>query len=137
MKQDYTLRNTLNSNQKARLTTPSYKLKKEKESDEKDIGNDSLPLIDQDHVTVLGAVNPKSPEKVIKEKQNTKMSAPAKSSVDKDLKPLDAKCSERFLRLEAMLMANILGTEPTVKVTPTKKPAAGAVDILSPFLPPT
>ena len=73
-------------------------------------------------------MNTKSTEKVVKEKQKTKKSTQAQSSIEKDLKALDATWSERFLHLEVMLVAKILKklTFQTVKVTVTKKPPSGS-----------
>ena len=83
IKQECPLCNTLTTDQKAQLATPSYKLKTEKRLIRKNFGEeseDSSTLIDPDHVSNLGAVNPKSPEKVVKEKQKSKKSTKSKSS---------------------------------------------------------
>ena len=74
MKQDCTFCNVLITDQKAQLATPSHKLKKDQKIDKKDSGNSST-LMDQDHVSVIGAVNNKFPdEKVVKDQQKSKKS---------------------------------------------------------------
>ena len=85
--------------------------------DKKESGKHSSTLIDPDHMSVLGAVNTKSPEKVVKEKQKTKKSNPSQSCIYKYLKALDAKWCERFSRLEVMLVAKTLEkpAEPTLQ----------------------
>ena len=76
-------------------------------------------------MSVLGALNPHSPEKVFQE-QKTKKCSLSKTSIDKDLKALDAKWLERFSQLEAMLVARTLeklaeATFQTVTVTPSHR----------------
>ena len=104
MKQECTFCNVLTTDQKAQLATPSYKLKKDKKADKKDSGNYSSSLIDPDHVSVLGGCERESPEKVVKEKQNTRNPLPSSPL----LKALNAKWSDRFSQIEVMLVAKIL-----------------------------
>ena len=92
MHRECTFCNILTTDQKTQLATSTYKLKKDKKANKKNSSNNSSTFIDPDHVSVLGAVNTKSPEeKVVKEKQKSKKSVPLKSSIDKDLKVLDQK----------------------------------------------
>ena len=71
-------------------------------------------------------------------------SSPAKSSkvsTDSKLEAMDLRWSERFIRLEATLLAKSINQpEPSfqpVKITPVKPPPAGAVDNTEPFFAPT
>ena len=84
----------------------------------------------------------KTPDsKVAKEKNSKKWhSSPVRSSAvttDSKLEAMDLKWSERFSRLEAMLLSKSLSqSEPSfqpVKITPVKPPPAGAVDNTEPF----
>ena len=62
-------------------------------------------------------------------------------STDSKLEAMDLKWSERFSRLEAMLLSKSLRQpEPSlqlVKITPVNPPPAGAVDNTEPFFEPT
>ena len=94
----------------------------------------------------------KKQKKVEKEKATTKAksytdesaksvldSRSAKASTDTKLAELDQKWSERFNRLEALLMARTLDKESTfqmVKVAPCHSPPAGAVKSIDPFIRP-
>ena len=144
--------NSLTEEQRIQLSTPSYRIKKEKR-DSKKVSDtpkqdSSSSLIDPSVVTVVGAVDyqgiVKSPgsssDKKSKNMDKPKAQAPKDSKADKpskSLKPtkssqdarfdqLDQKWSERFNRLEALLLAKSL-EQPgpaftTVKVTPTHSP---------------
>ena len=88
----------------------------------------------------------KTPDtKMTKGKSSKKRhSSPTKSSAmstDKKLEAMDLKWSERFSRLEAMLLSKAISqTTPafqSVKVTPVKPPPAGAFDTSEPFFAPT
>ena len=64
---------------------------------------------------------------------------PTKSSTDSKIAELDQKWSDRFIHLEALLMARTLDNEPTfqtVKVEPTHSPPAGVVRSSDPFIEP-
>ena len=62
----------------------------------------------------------------------------SKSVTDSKIAELHQKWSDRFNRLEALLMARTLEpTFSTVKVTPTHSPPAGAVKNTEPFMKPT
>ena len=160
---DCTACNSLTEDQRIQLSTPSYRLKKEKRdlkksSDTPAKDSSSSSLIDPSSVMVVGAVDaqgviqspgsssdkkkkkPNPPEKK-SSNQNPKSGKekPSKSptpqshrsSSDTRIDELDLKWSERFNRLEALLLAKSLDKpEPTfasVKVTPTHSPPVGVV----------
>ena len=155
--------NSLTEEQRLQLSTPSYRLKKEKRelkksSDTPTKDSDSFSLIHPSSVMIVGAVDaqgvvqspglrsdkkkkkPNPPDKKSSTK-HTKSGAekpsnlptpqPHRSSADARIDELDLKWSERFNRLEALLLAKTLDKpEPTfapVKVTLTHSPAVGAV----------
>ena len=86
----------------------------------------------------------KSPaSSVAKEKPKKRQSSPTKSTkgtTDCKLEALDLKWSERFSRLEAMLLSKTLSQpEPSfqpVKVIPARPPPAGATEKAEPFFAP-
>ena len=161
--------NSLTEDQRLQLSTPSYRIKKEKRelkksSDTPNKDSASSSLIDPSSVTVVGAVDAqgvvKSPglssekKKKKTEPQEKKASAkhhkttegkPSKSppqahksAADSRIDELDLKWSERFNRLEALLIAKTLDSqEPTfapVKITPTHTPPVGVVKSSDPFI---
>ena len=163
--------NSLTEDQHLQLSTPSYRIKKEKRelkksSDTPNKDSASSSLIDPSSVTVVGAVDAqgvvKSPglssekKKKKTESQEKKTSAkhhktaegkPSKSppqahksAADSRIHELDLKWSERFNRLEALLIAKTLDNqEPTftpVKITPTHTPPVGVVKSSDPFIRP-
>ena len=169
---DCTACNSLTEDQRIQLSTPSYRLKKEKRdlkksSDTPAKDSSSSSLIDPSSVMVVGAVDaqgviqspgsssdkkkkkPNPPEKK-SSNQNPKSGKekPSKSptpqshrsSSDTRIDELDLKWSERFNRLEALLLAKSLDKpEPTfasVKVTPTHSPPVGVVKSSEPFIRP-
>ena len=137
--------------QRAQISTPSYKLKKEKrEAKRLDNRNptDDSSLVDPPSVSVIGVVgdsttspSPSLPpeKKPKKEKPPTKAKKSASSASDDRISALDQKWSERFSRLEAVLLAKSL--EPTfssdVRVTPAHSPPANVSKDSEPFLQPT
>ena len=142
----------LTPQQRLQLSTPSYKLKKEKREARK---IDSTPskesdtLVDAASVSVIGVVDNQgtvqSPsvapleKKTKKEKAaSSKSSKPKKPDTDSKIADLDSKWSERFNPLEALLLARSI--EPTfssnVKVTPTHSPPAGISQGSDPFIRP-
>ena len=158
--------NSLTEEQRIQLSTPSYRLKKEKR-DSKKVSDtpkqdSSSSLIDPSTVTVVGAVDDhgivkcpgsssdkKKKQNVDKPKAQTskdskadkpsKSLKPTKSSQDSRFDQLDQKWSERFNRLEALLLAKSL-EQPgpaftTVKVTPTHSPPKTVVSS-KPFIRP-
>ena len=151
--------NALTPEQLAQLSTPSYKLKKEKRDmksstpSKNPVTDDTLSptLVDPSLVMVMGVVDGQSParpsdlsdkpvkkrkkEEKKKEKKATTSKKPDKSvksshrpsteSTDQKLELMEQKWSDRFNRLEALLLAKTLDQEPTfsaVKVTPTHAP---------------
>ena len=156
------------------LSTPSYRLKKEKReikksSDTPKKDSDSSSLIDPSSVTVVGAVDDqgilqspgsssstenkkKKPNPTEKSKGHTSKHSktgsekPAKSpsiksyrsSADARIDELDQKWSDRFNRLEALLLSKTLDrpepTFATVKMTPTHSPPDEAVRSTEPFI---
>ena len=82
-------------------------------------------------------------DSLVKHKGKSGKNSPAKASkitTYNKLEQLDQKWSERFSRLEAMLLSmNFTQSEPvfqSVVVSPTKSPPAGAVDNNQPFFQP-
>ena len=129
--------NSLTSDQLQQLATPSYKLKKEKREaklTEPAPSQDSEQLVNPSNVSVIGVIDAQGsvkspavappPDKKPK-KDNKKEKSPStkvsKHSTDEKFAEMDSKWSERFSRLEALIMAKSF--EPTfsskVKVTPT------------------
>ena len=163
----------LSSEQKVQLSTPSYKLKKEKKEAKSSTPaktSDTLSptLVDPVLVSVVGVVDgqttsglsgpaEKKSKKAESNKSSTTSAKPARSdksvksssnrppttsttdqgksttsSTDSRISDLDRKWSDRFNRLEALLMAKTLDKpqDPvfsTVKVTPAHAPAANVV----------
>ena len=131
--------------------TPSYKLKKEKQ-DAKRVDNptptEDIALVDPASISVIGAVGGAAssqspsvpPEKKTKKDKppSVKPKKSASSSTDDRFSELDAKWSERFNRLEALLMAKTL--EPSysadVRVTPVHSPPATGSKDSEPFFQP-
>ena len=125
----------LTEDQRLQLSTPSYKIKKEKreqkkQSDTLQKNSDSSSLIDPSSVTVVGAVDdqgnlqsPGSSSGSDKKKKDKKTSSekskpgkssdkpsksvdkPSRSSADARIDELDKKWADRFNRLEALLLA--------------------------------
>ena len=148
-----------------RLKKEKRELKKSSDTPNKDSASSSL--IDPSSVTVVGAVDAqgvvKSPRlssdkkkkkpnplekktsskhtKSGEEKSSKSPPQSHRSSADTRTDELDLKWSERFKRLEALLIAKTLDRqEPTfapVKVTPTHTPPVGVVRSSEPFIRPT
>ena len=140
---------SLTPEQKAQLATPSYKLKKEKRDAKKSELSSPVKdgtFVDPAIVSVLGVVNdphPTSspPDKKPREEMpsTSKVKKPEKSTADKKMEELDQKWSDRFNRLEALLMSKTF--PPTfssaVKVTPSHSPPASIAKDNEPFFLPT
>ena len=144
--------NLFSPEQRAQLATPSYKLKKEKR-DAKRVDNptptEDIALVDPASVSVIGAVGGAAssqspsvpPEKKTKKDKppSTKSKKSASSSMDDRFSEMDAKWSERFNRLEALLLARSL--EPSfsadVRVTPVHSPPATVSKDSEPFFQPS
>ena len=141
----------LTPEQKTQLATPSYKLKKEKRDAKKaELSSPSKDgtLVDPSAISVNGAVSDKVsvssplesvPEKKVKDKPSaTKSKKTVEISTDKKMEELDKKWSDRFNRLEALLMSKSF--PPTfssaVKVTPTHSPPSTISKDTEPFFQP-
>ena len=164
--------NLLTEDQRLQLSTPSYRLKKEKRDLKKSTDtpkqdSSSSSLIDPSSVTVVGAVDSQGilqspglstgkkkktvssdkPKVVSKDsKSNVEKSSkssvkPHKSLVDSRIDDLDQRWSDRFNRLEALLLAKTLDKpEPvftSVKVAPAHLPPASLVISSKPFIRPS
>ena len=128
--------NLLTPEQRAQISTPSYKIKKEKrEAKRVDHPNptEDSSLVDPSTVSVIGVVGAASSEKspVPPEKKTNKDKAPVKAKKDKAstsaadrFSELDQTWSEHFNRLEALLLSKSL--QPTfsseVRVNPSHSP---------------
>ena len=132
---DCTLCNAFTPEQRAQISTPSYKIKKEKrEAKRLDSTQPTDELVDPSSVSVIGVVSgpssdkpPIPPEKEVKKDKPTKpkKSSSALSSATEDkFTALEDKWADRFNRLEALLLARSM--EPTfssdVRVAPAHPP---------------
>ena len=150
--------NSLTSDQRQQLATLSYKLKKEKREaklTEPTPSQDSDQLVDLSSVSVIGAVNeqgsvkssasvppPDKKPKKDNKKDNKKEKSPSTKaskhspSTDDKFEKLDNKWSERFSRLEALIMAKSfeLTFSSKVKVTPTYSPPHDVENVSSDLL---
>ena len=162
----------LSSEQKAQLSTPSYKLKKERKEAKsstpaKAVDTLSPTLMDPALVSVVGVVDgqttsglsgpaekmskkveskksssstkPARSDKSVKSSSNpppttstTDQGKPTTSSTDSKISDLDKKWSDRFNRLEALLLAKTIDKPQnpvfsTVKVAPAHAPPANVV----------
>ena len=140
--------NALTPEQKAQLATPSYKIKKEKRDAKKvesdNVVKDSESLVDPSLVSVIGPVDgaspPKSPslppEKKLKKEKPKKSTA---SSADGKITELDLKWSERFNRLEALLLSKSFppSFSSDVKVPPSHSPPSNVGKDVEPFFQPS
>ena len=150
--------NAFTSDQRQQLTTPSYRLKKEKREEKKlqaPPPQDNEELVEPSNVSVIGAVDnqgsvklpvsapppDKKPKKYTKkDKSPSKASKPqSQTSADVKIAELDSKWLERFNRLEALIMAKSF--EPTVsanvKVTSTHSPPSTVKNVSEPFIRPS
>ena len=155
--------NALTPEQLVQLSTPSYKLKKDKRDKADTIPSKNAPtkvtlsptLVDPARVSVIRAVDgqdtglsaqPAEKKKKVEDKKKSKSSAsasrPAAVSTDQRFNDLDQKWSDRFNRLEALLLARTLDqpqqdpTIGTVKVVPAHSPPASVIRS-EPFIRPT
>ena len=141
--------NSLTPEQRMQLATPSYKIKKEKREAKRADSNPAYDssLVDPATVSVIGAVGTSSsaqassapPEKkFMKDKIPAKVKKSVEStSTDSKISQLDEKWSERFNKLEALLLARSF--QPTfsseVRLSPTHSPPSGITK--GPFFQPT
>ena len=156
----------LTPEQLAQLSTPSYKLKKEKQdksdtTPSKDLSSSvtlSPTPVDPARVSVIRAVDgqdtglsaqPAEKKKKVEEKKksvkskcSSSTSQPAAMSTNQRFEELDQKWSDWFNRLEALLLAKTLDQpqpEPTfnaVKVAPAHPPPSNVIRS-EPFIKPT
>ena len=138
LKRDCPICKAFTSKQILQLATPTYRERKNKE---KKVSASPTPtLVDPSQVSVLGRVDGektvrKSETPAGKKKradESPKPSSKKKSSSkprSDELKDLDKKWSERFSRLEAMLLSEAFA----VPVEPVKKPLQW-LPVISPFL---
>ena len=136
------------------LATPTYKLKKEKRQAKRLEATPSKDssLVDPSTVAVIGDVsdsgNVTSPPPIIPEKKTKKDKVPSaskakestqKSVTDSRYDELDKKWTDRFNRLEALLMAKTLQStfSSEVKLTPSHSPPASIPKDSEPFFQPT
>ena len=169
LKNDCNSCNILSEDQRLQLSTPSYRLKKEKRdlkksADTPNKDSSSSSLIDPSSVTVVGVVDDqgivKSPgsssdkkkknnqpdkphsskdSKTSADKPSKSLTKTHRSSPDTRIEELDQKWSERFNRLEALLLSKSLDKEPTfssVKVTPAHLPPQSSAISSRPFIEP-
>ena len=156
--------NSFTPEQLTQLSTPTYKNKKEKREQKsstpaKNPSDVALSptLVDPSLVTVMGVVDgqpasgpsdlSEKPAEKKKKKEDKKVSSskpvksshrPSAESTDQKLEVMEQKWSDRFNRLEALLLAKTLDREPTfstVKVAPTHAPPATAISS-EPFIRP-
>ena len=142
----------LTPEQLQQLSTPSYRLKKEKRDAKKmdsTPGKDST-LVDPSSVAVLGPVEPSASPPAVPEKKSkkdkpsssSKAKKPAKSVEDSKFDELDKKWTDHFNKLEALLLAKSLQPvdQPTfsasVKVPPSRSPPATVNRDSEPFFQP-
>ena len=148
--------------QLAQISTPSYKIKKEKREARKSVTatptKDSSELVDPTTVSVIGVVGqegssqqselvkspPSSSMPPEKRAKKEKVSSKPKkvsdsSSTETKIADLDSKWSERFNRLEALLLSKSF--QPTfsseVKLTPSHSPLTNIPRDSEPFFQPT
>ena len=139
----------LTPEQRAQISTPSYKLKKEKREAKR---AESSKLVDPSTVLVIGVVGQqetvKSPSSssAPPEKKSKKEKLPSKakkstesSSTDTKIAELGQKWSDQFNRLEALLLARTLQpvSSSDVKVTPPHSPPPNIPKDSEPFFQPT
>ena len=138
--------NALTPEQWAQLATPSYKLKKEKREAKKletdTVHQDTESLVDPSAVSVIGLVegsgtvkSPSLPPEKKPKKDKPKKAASSSTSTDGKIAELDLKWSERFNRLEALLLAKSFpqSFSSDVRVTPSHSPPPNVVKIRNLF----
>ena len=145
--------------QLAQISTPSYKIKKEKREARKSVTatptKESTELVDPTSVSVIGIVGQNEPatqtvtspassmppeKKQKKEKVSVKSKkSDSSSSTDAKLADLDSKWSSRFNKLEALLLSRTF--QPTfsseVKLTPAHSPPSNIPRDSEPFFQPS
>ena len=145
---DCKLCNSLTPEQLSQLATPSYKIKKEKrESKRSESANPTDDtLVDPSAVEVIGVVRDAQssqatsvpPEKKAKKLPSKSKKVVTPSSADSKISDLDQKWSERFSRIEALLLSKSFqpSFSSEVRVSPTHTPPAGIRKDSEPFFQP-
>ena len=143
--------------QRQQLATPSHKIKKEKREARKldsSPSKDSETLVDPANMSVIAPVDSQGPvkspasvaspdKKAKKDKPSSTSSKPSKAqnqaNTELKIAELDQKWSDRFNRLEALLMARSLEPAFTsnVKVKLTHSPPASVENVSEPFIRPS
>ena len=139
--------NSLTPEQRMQLATPSYKIKKEKSESKRADSNpaDDSSLVDPATISVIGAVGDSCSAEASSaptEKKSKKDKIPAKvkksvesTSTDSKISQWEEKWSERFNKLEALLLAKSF--QPTfsseVCLSPTHSPPSGITKDSEPF----
>ena len=148
---DCTLCNSFTPEQRAQISTPSYKIKKEKrEAKRVDNTQPTDELVDPSSVSVIGVVSgpsadksPAPPDKKLKKEKppaKTKKSSSStlSSATEEKFSALEDKWADRFNRLEALLLARSI--EPTfssdVRVAPDHPPPGNVARDSEPFFHP-
>ena len=148
---DCTLCNSFTPEQRAQISTPSYKIKKEKRDAKRaESSQASEELVDPTSVSVIGVVSgpsadksPPPPEKKVKKEKlpakSKKLSSTTPSSTTEEkFTALEDKWAERFNRLEALLVAKSI--EPSfssdVRVVLSHSPPATVTRDSEPFFQP-
>ena len=147
---DCSLCNSFTPEQRAQISTPSYKIKKEKrEAKRADISQPTDELIDPSSVSVIGVVGGPSTDKSPAPEKKTKKDKPSvkpkksatatlSSATDDKFTALEDKWSDRFNRLEALLLAKSM--EPAfsseVRVAPTHSAPTNVSRDSEPFFQP-
>ena len=149
---DCTLCNSFTPEQRAQISTPSYKIKKEKrEAKRLDNTQPTDELVDPSSVSVIGVVSgpsadksPAPPDKKLKKEKppaKTKKSSSStlSSATEEKFSALEDKWADRFNRLEALLLARSI--EPTfssdVRVAPDHPPPGNVSHDSEPFFHPS
>ena len=141
---DCSLCNSFTPEQRAQISTPSYKIKKEKrEAKRVDNTQPTDELVDPSSVSIIGVVSgpsaDKSPAPPEKKPKKDKPSSSALSSATEDkFSALEDKWADCFNRLEALLLARSI--EPTfssdVRVAPDHPPPGNVTRDSEPFFQP-
>ena len=148
---DFSLCNSFTPEQRAQISTPSYKIKKDKrEAKRMDNTQPTDELVDPSSVSVIGVVSGPSADKspAPPKKKPKKEKPPAKSkksssstlssATEEKLSALEDKWADCFNRLEALLLARSI--EPTfssdVRVAPDHPPPGNVTRDSEPFFHP-
>ena len=147
---DCSLCNSFTPEQRAQISTPSYKIKKEKREAKRVDTQPTDELVDPSSVSIIGVVSgpsadksPAPPEKKPKKdkpptKSKKSSSSTLSSATEDKFSALEDKWADRFNRLEALLLARSI--EPTfssdVRVAPDHPPPGNVTRDSEPFFQP-